>query len=226
MKITIIGCGRVGVELALSLYRNHSVTIVDNDPRSFDRLGADFIGRTVEGEGLDRSVLQRAGIASANALAAVTSSDNVNVVVGRIARDLYQVPRVAVRVYNPRRIPLYERFGLQTVSSSTWGAHRIEQLLVHPGVQSVFSAGNGEVQLYEVSVSNEWVQQPLRDLLPAQGAVAMSLVRCGKATLPDLDSVLQPQDILHISATADGIAVLRQRLHDNGNGNGSGKQKE
>ena len=226
MKIIIIGCGRVGVELALSLYRSHSIALVDNDPRSFDRLGSDFAGRTIQGDALDQNVLERAGIASADACAIVTSSDNVNVVVGRMARDLYKVHRVAVRVYNPRRIPIYEKFGLQTVSSSSWGAHRIEQLLVHPGVQSVFSSGNGEVQLYEIAVSSEWANHSLNDLLPAQGAIAMSVVRCGKATLPGERMVMQAQDILHISATMEGIAILRQRLHENGNGNGKNPGKE
>jgi trk system potassium uptake protein TrkA len=90
----------------------------------------------------------------------------------------------------------------------------------------VFSAGNGEVQLYEINVPAEWTQHSVRDLLPASGATAMSLVRCGKASLPESNTVLQPQDILHISATGEGIAVLRQRLHDNGNGNGSVSGKE
>ena len=225
MKIIIIGCGRVGVELALSLHHNHTVAVVDNDPRSFDRLGADFIGRTIQGDALDQNALQRAGIASADACAIVTSSDNVNVVAGRLARDHYSIPRVAVRVYNPRRLPIYEKFGLQTVSSSRWGAQRIEQLLVHPGVQSVFASGNGEVQLYEIAVSSEWANHPISDLVPARGAAIMSLVRCGTASIPEPELLLQEQDILHISATAEGLTVLRQRLHDT-NGNGKNAKKE
>jgi len=184
MNVIIVGCGRVGVELALSLCQRHVVTVIDINAHAFDRLGSDFRGRTVQGEGFDREVLKRAGIENADALAAVTTSDNVNVVVARIARDLYHIPRVVARVYNPRRIPIYEKFGLQTVASSSWGAQRIEQLLLHPGIQSIFSAGNGEVQLYEISVPKEWTGHPLGDLVPAQGAVATALVRGGRATLP------------------------------------------
>jgi trk system potassium uptake protein TrkA len=218
MNVIIVGCGRVGVELALALGHKHTVTVIDTNPRAFDRLGSDFIGRTVQGEGFDQEVLKRAGIRSADALAAVTSSDNVNVIVGRMARDLYHVPRVVARVYNPRRIPIYEKFGLQTVASSTWGAERIEQIILHPGLQSVFSAGNGEVQLYEINIPEEWNDHPLFDLLPEKGALAMALVRSGKASLPDSTSRLKFEDILHVSATTEGITVLRQRLHENGNG--------
>src|SRR5262249_32678270 len=144
MNIIILGCGRVGVELALSLHQNHMVSVIDQNARSFDRLGLHFSGRTVQGPGMDRNVLERGGIETTAALAAVTSSDNVNAVVARIARDIFNVNRVVARIYNPRRAPIYEKLNLQTVSSSIWGAQRLEQLLVHPGMQSVSSAGNGE----------------------------------------------------------------------------------
>lgn len=216
MNVIIVGCGRVGVELALSLCQRHLVTVIDTNADAFDRLGSDFRGRTVQGEGFDREVLKRAGIESADALTAVTTSDNVNVVVARVARDLYHIPHVVARVYNPRRIPIYEKFGLQTVASSSWGAQRIEQLMLHPGLHSLLSAGNGEVQLYEISVPEEWSGHRLSDLVPAQGAIATALVRCGRATLPEHATPLQAQDLLHVSATAEGVAVLRQRLQANG----------
>lgn len=220
MNVIIVGCGRVGVELALSVCRKHVVTVIDTNARAFDRLGSDFLGRTVQGEGFDREVLKRAGIESAEALAAVTRSDNVNVVVARMARELYHIRRVVARVYNPRRIPIYEKFGLQTVASSSWGAQRIEQLILHPGLHSIFSAGNGEVQLYEISVPEEWSGRPLSELLPDASARAMSLVRSGKALLPDPGSRMQTQDLLHVGATDEGVAELRRRLHMNGNGKG------
>src|SRR5512140_3193621 len=164
MRVLIVGCGRVGVELALSLHKEHSVTVVDPNPRSFDRLGTNFSGRTVQGEGLDREALVRGGIESADAVAAVTASDNVNVIVARVARDVFHVKRVATRLYNPRRLPIYEKLNLQTVASSSWGAHRLEQLLIHPALQSMVSTGNGEVQVYEMAIPQEWAGRKLIDL--------------------------------------------------------------
>jgi len=218
MKIIIVGCGRVGVELALALHQNHLVSVIDRNAGSFDRLGLHFSGRTVQGHGLDRIALERAGIESAGAVAAVTSSDNVNAIVARVAQDIYHVARVVARIYNPRRAPIYEKLNLQTVSSSSWGAHRIEQLLVHPGMQSVSSAGNGEVQVYELTIPSEWNGRKVSDLVPMEHAIPIALARNGKGILPRGEIVLEAQDILQVSSTSDGVKILRERVHENGNG--------
>jgi len=218
VNVIIVGCGRVGVELALSLCPHHLVTVVDVNPRAFDRLGNDFPGRTVQGEGFDREVLKRAGVESAGALVAVTTSDNVNVVVARMARHLYRIQRVVARVYDPRRIPIYEEFGIQTVASSTWGARRIEQVILHPGMQSVLSTGNGEVQVYEISIPQEWHGQVLDEFLRDGNARPISLVRSGKAMMAGAGMHLNAQDILYVCGTAEGMAGLRQHLHENGKG--------
>jgi trk system potassium uptake protein TrkA len=218
MNIVIVGCGRVGVELALALHQSHSVSVIDRDSRSFDRLGLHFSGRTVQGHGMDRTALERAGIETTNALAAVTSSDNVNAIVSRIARDIYHVNHVVARIYNPRRAPIYEKLNLQTVSSSSWGAHRIEQLLIHPGMQSVSSAGNGEVQIYELTVPSEWNGRMVSELVPMEHAIPVALARNGKAILPHVEIMLEAQDILQVSSTPEGVKILRERIHENGNG--------
>jgi trk system potassium uptake protein TrkA len=217
MNIIIVGCGRVGVELALALHQNHSISVIDRNSLAFDRLGLHFSGRTIHGHGMDRTALERAGIESAQALAAVTSSDNVNAVVARVARDIYHVNRVVARLYNPRRAPIYEKLNVQTISSSSWGAHRIEQLLVHPGMQSVSSTGNGEVQIYELTVPPEWVGRRITDLVPMEYAIPVSLARNGKGILPRAEFVLQAQDILQVSSTPEGVRILRERVHENGN---------
>ncbi len=216
-QIIIVGCGRVGVELALSVYgKGHIVTVVDSNPRAFDRLGPEFRGRTVQGDGFAEDALKRAGIETADAFAAVTTSDSVNIVAARVARDLFHVAHVVARVYNPRRAPIYEKLGLQTVASSSWGAQRVELLLLHPGLQSVYAAGNGEVQLYEVSIPHEWEGRTVGELVPAEGAVPAALARGGRASLPGRDTLLKAHDLLQVSATAEGAAILRQRLHPNG----------
>ncbi len=216
-QIIILGCGRVGVELARSLSeKKQIVSVVDSNARSFDRLGPDFTGRTVQGTAIDQDVLKRAGIETADAFAAVTSSDSINVVAARVARDIFHVEHVVARVYNPRRATIYERLGLQTVASSSWGAQRIEQLILHTELRNVGSAGNGDVQIYEISISAEWAGRPIPELVPGEHAIANALTRGGKTNLPTRDTVLQEQDILQVSATAEGASILRQRLKANG----------
>lgn len=216
-ELIIVGCGRVGVELALSINRqDYRVSVLDNNPRAFDRLGPAFRGRAVLGDALDQEALKRAGIETAHGLAAVTASDSANIVVARVARDLFKVEHVVARLFEPSRSPAYEMLGLHTVATSSWGAQRIEQLLLHPGLQSIDAAGNGEVQIYEVSVPDNWKDRRLSELIPAGAALPVAVARGGRGLLPEGDFVLRSQDVLQVSATADGAATLRERLSAGG----------
>jgi trk system potassium uptake protein TrkA len=215
--IIIVGCGRLGAELARSLaQKKHTVVVIDSSEHAFDRLGSDFLGRTVQGEAIDEEVLARAGIKQAHGFAAVTSSDSVNIITARVARDLYHVEHVVARIFNPRKALIYEMLGLQTVATSSWGAQRFEQLLLHPGMRNIGTAGNGEVQLYELAITEEWDGRPIADLAPAQFTIPVALTRGGKASLPERSAILQAGDILQVSATHEGVGLIRKRLNANG----------
>ncbi len=130
LNVIVIGCGRVGAELAYALYRKgHKVTVIDQDSDAFLNLPEDFRGMTMRGDVLTQDVLMRAGIEHAHALAAVTPSDSVNTVLGHIARDVYNVPKVVVRNYDPRKRALHEAFGLQVISPVSMGAQRMEEIM-------------------------------------------------------------------------------------------------
>jgi len=214
MEIIVVGCGRVGAELAFRLFqKGHRVTVVDSVVAAFQNLHPDFRGRTVEGEALNENVLRRAGLENADGLAAVTSSDTLNVAVAHIARHVYNVPNVVVRNYDARWRALHETFGLQVVSSTSWGAQRIEELLYNQEMRTVFSAGNGEVEIYEFTVPKEWAGHALEELLPGEDCVVSALTRAGSAILPDRSTPLQSEDVVLVSATFDGIEALRRTLH-------------
>jgi trk system potassium uptake protein TrkA len=213
MFVIVVGCGRVGSELAGRLFQaGHQVAVIDEVGASFENLSPDYRGRTIEGEVLSEEVLQRSGIEKADGLAAVTNSDSVNAVVGHVARTVYDVPNVVVRNYNPRWLPMHHAFGLQVVSSTGWGAQRIEELLSDPRGRAVFSAGNGEVELYEVVVPAVWSARTVQDLLGGPGCVAASLTRAGRAMLPGPDTALETGDVLHVSSTRQGMHALLGRL--------------
>lgn len=213
MNFIIVGCGRVGAELAYRLFqKGHQVAVIDQVAAALNNLPADFRGRTVEGEALATEVLRRAGIEQADGLAAVTNSDSLNAVVAHVARTVYHVPQVVVRNYHPRWRALHEAFGLQVVSSTSWGAQRIEELLYPAFAKCVFSAGNGEVEIYELSVSEAWHGRTLQDLLHTGQCLAVALTRAGKAILPSSGERLEVGDILHLSSTMEGIETLRERL--------------
>ena len=125
----------------------HEVTVIDFDQMALARLGPNFKGRTIKGIGFDRNVLIEAGIKGADAFAATSASDNANIVAARIARNVFHVPRVVARLYDPRRAEIYRRLGMLTISSTTWGAERIREMLTHSELDPVMTFGSGEVSL-------------------------------------------------------------------------------
>jgi trk system potassium uptake protein TrkA len=200
--------------LAYRLFqRGHQVVVIDNVPHALTKLPADFKGRMVEGEGLSQDVLHRAGIEQADGVAAVTDSDAVNAVIGHIAHSVYHIDYVVIRNNDPAWRPFQEAFGVQIISSAGWGVRRIEELLYPTATPVVFSAGNGEVEIYECAVPDEWAGSRLNEILPAQGVIPVSVTRAGTAQLPAPDMVLESGDVLHVSATLEGIEALRALLN-------------
>jgi trk system potassium uptake protein TrkA len=186
---------------------------VDINKDAFNRLHPDFRGRTLEGEGLAEGVLERAGIREADGLAAVTNSDTLNAVVAHAARTIYDVPNVVARNYDPNLKTVIEAFGLQTVGSTYWGAQRVEELLMNPSQRMVYSAGNGEVEVYEVQIPEEWNGRTLGELLePLKQCYPVALSRAGRSSLPDSGMKLQTGDMLAVSSTFEGIGDLTARL--------------
>ena len=214
MNLIVVGCGRVGAELCYHLFkRGHQVVVVDIDKQAFNRLHPDFRGRTLEGEGLAEGVLERAGIREADGLAAVTNSDTLNAVVAHAARVLYNVPNVVARNYDPNLRSVIEAFGLQMVGSTSWGAQRVEELLINPTQKMVYSAGNGEVEVYEVQIPEEWNGRTLGELLdPLVQCYPVALARAGRSSLPEAGTKLETGDLLDVSSTFAGIGALTARL--------------
>jgi trk system potassium uptake protein TrkA len=214
MNFIVVGCGRVGSELAFRLFQSgHQIVVVDSNKESFKRLHPDFRGRTVEGEALSEKVLERAGITEADGLAAVTNLDALNAVVAHTAQAVYNVPNVVARNYDPQLRPMIEAFGVHMVSSTSWGAQRVEELLTDLSLRTVFSAGNGEVEVYETVITESWDGRSLVELLgPSRDCLPVALTRAGRASLPTLESILKTGDVLNVSTTFAGISALRARL--------------
>jgi trk system potassium uptake protein TrkA len=214
MKIIIVGCGRVGSELAGRLFqRGHQVAVIDYSAASFANLPIAYNGRTIEGEALNRDVLHRAGIEQADGLAAVTNNDSINAVIAHVARTYFNIPHVFVRNYDTRWRPMHEAFGHQIVSSSSWGAQRIEELLYHADIRTIFSAGNGEIEIYEFSIPLSWKGRALGELVNGVDCLPVALARAGRASIPTHETVLEEDDVVNVSATVDGIETVRQRLN-------------
>ncbi|MBN8655274.1 MAG: TrkA family potassium uptake protein [Anaerolineae bacterium] len=217
MNFIVIGCGRFGAELAYRLFTNgHQVVVVDANPKAFNRLHPDFRGRTVEGDSLSADTLSRASVDKADGVAIVTNSDTMNAVIGHTVRVHFpNVKQVVVRNYDPAMRDMLEAFGLQIISSTAWGAERMQELLIDPSFRAVFSAGNGEVEMYEMYISEKWDGMTISNLLDGCGELVCSAItRGGRAQLPSPNTQLQKGDVLTVSATLEGVKSLRAKLQE------------
>ena len=213
MKTIVVGCGRVGAELAYRLYqKGHDLTVIDEVETAFQNLPTDFRGRTLEGDILAEEMQHRSGMAHAQGLAAVTSSDSLNAVIGHIARTVYQIPHIIVRNYDPRRRAFCDAFGLPIISSTSWGAQRMEEFLALEPIRAVMSTGNGDVEIYEIVINTQWQDNTIQELLTDSAALPVALTRAEQTMLPTPTTKLAVGDRLHVSATSAGIAALRQQL--------------
>ena len=198
MHIVILGCGRVGSQLAHRLDElGHSVAVVDQDPDAFRKLSPDFSGQTVTGVGFDRETLESAGIRRAHAFAAVSSGDNSNILAARVARETYGVEQVVARIYDPRRAEVYERLGIPTVATVSWTAGQFMRRMLPLGAEDEYRDPSGVVVLSEVHVGQSWLGRRSSELGLASGARIAFLTRYGEGFLPDHETVLQDGDIVH-----------------------------
>jgi len=152
-------------------------------------------------------------IEATDAVAAVTNSDALNIVTAIVASRVYHIPSVVARNYDPQVRPLYESADIQVISSTSWGAQRIEEMLYHGEIRTVFSAGNGEVEVYEFTLPEVWDGKTLGMLLPEEGCAAVALTRGGKSQLPTRETALKAGDVLHLSATFEGVEAVRARCN-------------
>ncbi len=213
MNVIVMGCGRVGEQLSqLLLNEGHPVTVIDSDPQALERLGPGFKGRKVVGVGFDQDVLIQAGIELADAFAATSSSDNANIIAARIARNYFQVPRVVARLYDPRRAEIYQRLGLLTISSTTWGAERIRELLTHSDLDPVLTFGSGEVCLLTVETPYPFVGKLVKHLTVAGEIQVISITRQGHALIPLGGTEFQSDDLLHLVVLASAMERVKDFL--------------
>jgi trk system potassium uptake protein TrkA len=213
MKIIIIGCGRMGAGLTQVLgLRGHTVTVVDKDATAFARLGPHFKGRTVLGIGFDRDVLLEAGIERADGLAAVTASDEANVVAARLASQVFRVPQVVARLYDPAKAEIYRRLGLQTIAPITWGVHRIADLLSHAPFHTIVNLGDGKVAVVETEVPPLLAGRTVENLNVSGEVQVIAITREGKTMMATAGSSFRSGDLLHLAVREDFADRLKEML--------------
>ena len=206
MKVIVMGCGRIGSQVSQLLSdQGHEVTVVDHDANSEGRLGPHFKGRIIQGLGFDRNVLVQAGIEQAEGFVSASQSDNANIIAARIARNIFHVPRVVARLYDPRRAEIYQRLGLTTISSTNWGAERIFQVLTHTDVDIWNTFGNGEVTLVQIEIPPQLIGRSVQHLNIPSEVMVVGITRDDRAFIPPSGAEFREGDLVNLVVLSSAL---------------------
>ena len=213
MKVIIVGCGKLGSGLARSLsQKGHHVTVIDSNPEAFSMLGKDFTGKTITGVGFDKDILEKAQVRYSDAVVACSKSDETNALIGRLARNVYKVPRVISRLYDPRKAELYQTLGIQTISATSWGISRTMELLSYNQLDSVMTIGNGQAEMVRIEVPILLVGKTAGELEVVGEIQVVALSRENKTFLPTMSTTLQKRDVIYLSVMHTSISRLKSML--------------
>jgi trk system potassium uptake protein TrkA len=164
------------------------------------------------GNGYNRRVLEGAGIDEADALIAVTSGDNTNIVCARTAKEVYRVPVVIARIYDPRRADIYRDLGIPTVASVRWTVTRVYEMLMHRDLDPGPAFGNGETRLVRSSLPGYLTGRPFTEL-EIDGAIrVVEVTRGGRSFIPYPDSVAEDADQVTFAVAHGSLTKLRTFL--------------
>ena len=212
VHIVIVGCGRVGSSLGKHLSETgHSVAVVDRKSEAFVRLGENYTGQTITGIGFDRDTLLQAGIEKADAVAAVTNGDNSNVLVARVAREMFGIQRVVARIYDPKRAEVYQRLGIATVATVSWTTERVLRRLTENGDAIEWTDPSAKVSVVERNLPRAWAGRRYSELEKFNVRV-VAVTRLGSSMLPTPDLVVQEGDLVYLAVATDAVPALSASL--------------
>ncbi len=213
MKVIVMGCGRIGSQVSRLLSeQGHEVTVIDHDSNADGRLGPNFKGTIIKGVGFDRNILLQAGIQNVDAFVAASQSDNANIVAARTARNIFHVPRVVARLYDPRRAEIYQRLGLTTISSTNWGAERIFQVLTHVNIDVWNTFGSGEIALVHVELPSPLSGRNVMQLNVPGETMVVSITRDDHAFIPAQGTEFREGDLVHLVVLSSAMNRLEALL--------------
>jgi len=203
MYIIVIGCGKVGSGFAEAMAQEgHDVVIVDNDAAALEKLSPSFSGLKVTGVPIDQDVLKRAGIERADAFAAVTPDDNINIMACQIAKELYKVKRVIARIYNPARESVFHQFGLDTICPTNISVDVIRSIVLNETLPERYTVGSNTITFHHRSAGAD-AGRKARELALRPNERLFGVLRRNDFLFSAPDLVLERGDSLVISAKID-----------------------
>lgn len=213
MKIIIVGCGKLGSSLALELeHEGNEITVISEDPKQFMRLGTKFKGTKLQGLGFDKDTLEKAGINRVDGLIACTESDEKNAVVAKMARTNYRVPKVISRLFDSRKVSIYNALGIQVIASTNWAIARTKEILAASRLETVLSIGNEPIEIVRVEVPELLIGRPVIDITKSGQIHVVAISRGNQSIFPVQGTLLEKEDIVYFAVASDAMRTLKHML--------------
>ncbi|MFA5099910.1 MAG: TrkA family potassium uptake protein [Candidatus Omnitrophota bacterium] len=213
MHIVIVGCGRVGSELAKLLSgEGHNVVVIDRAQSSFGRLGNTFNGLTLVGNGFSLDLLRQAGIEKADAFCAVTNGDNTNLISAQVARKIFNVPKVIARVYDPRRANIYAALGLDILSGTILFASMIRDKIVESRFSS-YLIESKDLGVLEIEVKDDLNGKTVADINVPGEFMVVALHRVEGVVIPDPRTPVRTKDSLLAVVKVESLKKIKERFN-------------
>ncbi|MEN6317099.1 MAG: TrkA family potassium uptake protein [Clostridiaceae bacterium] len=190
MYIIIIGCGRLGSNLARELADDgHDICILDRDGDRLNRLGSGFNGQRIKGVEYDSDKLTEAGIKLTDAVLAVTPDDNINIMVSLIAERIYHVPKIIARVNDPEKNYIYNKLGIETINPVQSGIEILKNKLLVENL-NIVSALDDNYEIIELLVDKE-KSVSVEEIETKYSCVISVLIKDGIISLPEKNDLIQ-----------------------------------
>src|SRR3989338_1812742 len=212
MYVIIVGCGRVGSELAKLLSaEGHDLVVIDKNPSAFDRLGGTFNGLTLVGNGFSLSLLKQAGIEKADAFCAVTNCDNTNLVSAQAAKKIFKVPKVIARVYDPQRAHIYKALGLDIISGTILFAAMLRDKIIESRFSS-YLIETKELGVIEIEVKNNLVGKAIQDINIPGEFLVVAIRRLRDVIIPEPQTTLKEKDVLMAAVKLASLKRVKEKF--------------
>ncbi len=213
MHVLIVGCGRSGSALAARLdAEGETVGVIDCDGDTRTRLPVSFAGTFVTGDAVHRSVLEEAQIEQADAFVSLSSNDSLNIVVARIAREIFHVPHVVGRLHNVEWYPVSSILGLQMITTVQMTVDRIHLLLKHRPLDPEQVFGNGESLLVRSLVPDYLADRRVAEFNVEGEIQVVEISRGGHSMIPGAGSTLRAGDMVSFIVASGALERLRSFL--------------
>ena len=215
MNIIIVGGGNVGYHLAERLSEKNYVVLIEKEPEISKKLAKQMNVLVIQGDGCDPNLLKQAGIKKADVVAAVTGSDEDNLVICQIAKDLYNVKRTVAKVNNPKNEKIFTKLGVDiAIDSTSIIAKVIEDEVSWEDFVNLFTFKKGKLSILRVDLpeNSPVLNTPIKDIKLPEDSVLVAVIRGEEILIPKGNFRLKEKDEVIAMTKVENESILLKTL--------------